>query len=112
MTRADIADVNVHGPLLARFKADLVGLYGADVARIVLFGSRARGDGHEDSDYDIAVFLDPLPDRWAEIDRLADLRSSYLYETGVFFDVKPFATSRYHDESPLMHEIRRDGIEL
>ena len=26
--------------------------------RIVLFGSRARGDAHEDSDYDLAVILE------------------------------------------------------
>jgi predicted nucleotidyltransferase len=32
-------------------------MYGERIERVVLFGSRARGDAHEDSDYDVAVFL-------------------------------------------------------
>ena len=33
------------------------------IERLVLFGSRARGDAHVASDYDIAVFLKDLTDR-------------------------------------------------
>ena len=36
-----------------------------DPAQIVLFGSRARGDAREDSDYDILVVLDDIVDRRA-----------------------------------------------
>ena len=39
----------------------------------MLFGSRARGDAHEDSDYDVAVFLRDMADRWQEFDRPAEL---------------------------------------
>jgi predicted nucleotidyltransferase len=38
----------------------------------MLYGSRARGDAREDSDYDAAVFLRDMPDRIAELYRLAD----------------------------------------
>jgi predicted nucleotidyltransferase len=78
----------------------------------VLFGSRARGDAGPDSDYDIAVFLKVLPDRWAEFDRLAKLRVAFLDDTGVFFDAMPYAAAAYSERVPLMHEIRRDGVEL
>jgi hypothetical protein len=71
-----------------------------------------RGAARRDSDYDVAVFLNVLPDRWAELDRLADLRVRFLDETGAFFDAKPYLTTRYGDGSPLMHEIRRGGREL
>jgi len=37
----------------------------ADPARIVLFGSRARGDGREDSDYDLLVVVDEAANRRA-----------------------------------------------
>jgi len=33
------------------------------VERVVLFGSRARGEGRADSDYDVAVFFRDLNDR-------------------------------------------------
>ena len=35
----------------------------AAVARVTLFGSRARGDAEEDSDYDVAVFVRDAADR-------------------------------------------------
>lgn len=49
-------------PVLTRFKIARETIYGDRVERVVLFGSRARGDAHPDSDYDIAVFLKNIPD--------------------------------------------------
>ena len=46
-----------------------------DPARIVLYGSRARGDQRPDSDYDLLVILDQVDDRRAarlEVRRLLD----------------------------------------
>jgi len=99
-------------PILTRFRAALGVLYGPRLERVVLFGSRARGEARPDSDYDVAVFLSALPDRWAELDRLADLRVRFLDETGAFFDAKPYPASAWQGASPLMHEIRREGLEL
>ena len=79
---------------------------------MVLFGSRARGEAQADSDYDVAVFLNALPDRWKERRRLADLRVDFIDETGAFFDTKPFSIAAYADRTPLMSEIRRDGLDL
>jgi uncharacterized protein len=99
-------------PILDRFRAALVELYGPQLDRVVLFGSRARGEGGPASDYDVAVFLKTLTDRWGELDRLADLRVRFLDETGAFFDAKPYAANAYRDSTPLMHEIRQNGLEL
>jgi predicted nucleotidyltransferase len=99
-------------PILSRFRAALAELYGARLARVVLFGSRARGDGQPDSDYDVAVFLKAMPDRWVELNRLADLRVSFFDRTGAFFDAKPFTMAAILDPSPLMHEIRREGLDV
>jgi predicted nucleotidyltransferase len=99
-------------PILVRFRAALAELYGHRLDRVVLFGSRARGDGRPDSDYDVAVFLRTLPDRWAELDRLADLRVRFLDETGAFFDAKPYLASDDLEPTPLIHEIQQEGLEV
>jgi predicted nucleotidyltransferase len=52
MTAAVLED-----PILKRFRAALDRIYGDRIERVVLFGSRARGDTHADSDCDIAVFI-------------------------------------------------------
>jgi predicted nucleotidyltransferase len=98
--------------MLAHLRARLKDMYGDRIDRVVLFGSRARGDAHADSDYDVAVFLKSLPDPWAELDRLAGLRVQLIDEADVFLDAKPFPAQSYFQRSPLMHEIRRDGREL
>ena len=99
-------------PILGRFKGALISLYGSRIDRVVLFGSRARGDARDDSDYDVAVFLKSLDDRWEELDRLADLRMKLLEETGAFFDAKPYLAAAYNERTPLMREIRREGLDL
>jgi len=99
-------------PVLTRFRAALDDIYGDQIERVLLFGSRARGDAQAESDYDVAVFLKELPDRWKELRRLADLRVDFIDTAGAFFDAKPFSISAYAERTPLMHEIRRDGVDL
>jgi predicted nucleotidyltransferase len=99
-------------PVLSRFRTALNAMYGKRIERVVLFGSRARGDAHPDSDYDVAVFLKELPDRWVELHRLADLRVQLIDDTGAFFDVLPYPAAAYAEHSPLMREIRLEGSDL
>jgi len=81
--------VSPHDAVLRRFRAGVADMYGDRLTRVVLFGSRALGDASPESDYDLAVFLRDMPDRLAEMDRLADLDTSLLDETGAFFHAMP-----------------------
>lgn len=47
--------------MVARFRERVLAALGDGVERIVLFGSRARGDEHAGSDWDFAVFFDHDP---------------------------------------------------
>ena len=76
-------------PVLVRLRRALDEMYGRDVERVVLFGSRARGDARPDSDYDVAVFLRGMADRFAEAYRLADLGTDILADTGAFVHAMP-----------------------
>jgi predicted nucleotidyltransferase len=99
-------------PILKRFRAGLDTLYGDRIERVVLFGSRARGDARDDSDYDVAVFLEGLADRWQEVDRIVPLVTDILYEDGAFIHAMPYRARAYEDRTSLMREIRREGIDL
>jgi uncharacterized protein len=99
-------------PVLKRFRAAVTEIYGDRVARVVLFGSRARGDAGPESDYDVAVFLRDLPDRFAEMNRLADVATDILYSEGEFIHAMPYRADTYNERTALMHEIRADGIDL
>ena len=99
-------------PILSQFRSALDQLYGARIERVVLYGSRARGDAPPDSDYDVAVFLKDISDRWQEIDRLVEAQTTLLFATGAVINALPFRAGSYQDRTPLMHEIRREGRDL
>ncbi len=100
-------------PVLKRLRAAVTNVYGDRVERIVLFGSRARGDAHADSDYDVAVFLRDIGDSVTELYRLADLSTDILYETGELVHTMPYRAGSYNDpRMPLMYAIRAEGVDL
>jgi predicted nucleotidyltransferase len=105
-------DAVTQDPILRRLRTELDELYGERIERVVLFGSRARGDETDESDYDIAVFLYDMKDRWRELHRLADLRLRLLGEAKVFVDIKPYPAGSHADRTSLMQEIRLDGVDL
>jgi len=98
--------------VLSKFRAALNELYGDRIERIVLYGSRARGDAQPDSDYDIAVFLKDLDDRWAESEKIAVAAVNVFDETGGLIHAMPYRAGSYRDRTPLMHELRQEGIDL
>jgi uncharacterized protein len=100
-------------PLLKRFRATLAEIYGERLERVILYGSRARGDAREDSDYDVAVFVRDMPDRIAELYRLADLSTAILSDGGPFIHAMAYPVGSYNDpRMPLMYAIRTEGIDL
>ena len=103
----------VDDPILKRFRTALEEVYAERLERVVLYCSRARGDARPDSDYDVAVFLRDMPDRVAELYRLADLSTAILEDGGEFIHAMAYPAGSYNDPRvPLMHAIRAEGIDL
>jgi hypothetical protein len=49
---------------------------------------------------------------WRESERLADLETTILYDSGAIINALPFTAETYGARTPLMHELRRDGRDL
>jgi uncharacterized protein len=99
-------------PLLRRLRAELERLYGPRLERLVLFGSRARGDARPDSDWDVAVVLRGHDGDLEEAFRLADLAYDLLLETGEMLSLKPFAPEELEERTLFMHNLRSEGVPL
>jgi len=107
-----MADSPTTDPVLRRFRTAINAVYGDRIERVVLYGSRARGDARPDSDYDVALFLQNPTSFWKEMGPLSEIETDILYETGAVISAKPFRAGAYRDQTPFMHEIRRDGLDL
>lgn len=89
--------------------------YGDRVERIVLFGSRARGDAEPDSDYDVAVFIhgmNSLDDRLIEVGRLWEIERTITNSDGPALEIIPLRARSWSERTPFMSELRHKGIDL
>lgn len=99
-------------PILRRFREAVGNAYGDRLERVVLFGSRARGDHQPDSDYDIAVFIHDPGDLWDELWILAEITTAILTDTEAVISAKPFLAGSHRAQTVFMHELRNDGLDL
>ena len=97
---------------MSRFRTALDEIYGEWIERVVLFGSRARGDARPDSDYDVVVFLKDIDGFGREAGRIAEIETDILSETGAVINALPLQAGSYRDRTGLMQELRRDGLDL
>jgi predicted nucleotidyltransferase len=84
-------------------------------ARVILYGSFARGDANEESDIDLLILVDKenfsYKDKWRITDPLYELALekgkiiSALVQSRQNWERKYFYT-------PLFHNIKREGVEL
>ena len=102
-----MADTPSEDAILSRFRSALGKAYGERLERVVLYGSRARGDHRPDSDYDIAVFIKDPGSLGEEIRRLARVETDILWDTGAVINALPFPAVAYRERTGFMHELRR-----
>ena len=85
-------------------------MYGPRLDRVVLYGSRARGDAQSTSDVDTLVILDHCQDVQQELERINPLASRILLNYGVVISALPVGREDFERGSqPLLVNARREG---
>ena len=107
-----MAEKPQNDPVLTRFRAAVTEIYGERAERVVLFGSRARGEAKPDSDYDVAVFIKDAGTFADECARLAAVSTDILLDTGAVISATPFPAGADRERTGFMHELRKDGLDL
>jgi uncharacterized protein len=98
-----------HRDLTDRYRARVLEVFAGRVERIVLFGSRVRGEVHEDSDWDFAVYLDHAPDPDEE-KRLRAISVALSAETDQEVQSFVFAPERWRATDELACNVRDEGV--
>lgn len=97
--------------ILAELRTGYEALYGDRLARLVLFGSQARGDAAPDSDIDVMVVLRGPVNSSDEIRRTGPFFSAVSLRNDVLVTPVYVSEDRFRDEnSPLLLNVRRDGV--
>ena len=98
---------------LREARAALEQLYGDRLVKVILYGSHARGEAHEESDVDVLFVLQGDFSFTDEVKRTNPLVSQILLKHHELLALLPFAVTRFHDPlHPLMMNVRKEGVEL
>ena len=99
--------------VLARVKGELVQFYGERLQRIILFGSYARGDFHDESDIDIMPIINGTSIDNLKRDKLFDITYPYMLNDQIKVSAIPMLAGSYERaETFLLMFVHKDGIEL
>ncbi len=102
---------------LATFVDRLRQRYGDDLLRVRLFGSKARGDFHEESDFDLLIVLrmdyGDYRRHWNELVDLAwDIQLAYSIIISFILKDQTNYARMQRDKLLLARSIEQDGVDL
>jgi uncharacterized protein len=88
-------------------------LYQGSLQAIILYGSQAREDGHEDSDIDILVILSGVINPYQEIDRTSEFIAQLCLDYDVVVSRHFISVAKFQkDNNPFLYNVRKEGITL
>jgi len=98
-----------------KFLAEIASRYEVEAA--ILYGSRARGTHHEESDADVAVLLRGDQDFWTVKLDMTDIAVEVMLDTDIRISALPIWLDEWenpedYSNPALLHNINREGIRL
>ena len=103
---------NIKDPAFLAFQTAIRERLGEHLKKIILFGSRARGDDDPESDYDVLLVVDEVT---REInDAINEVSGSILCEQSVVFGAIAVSETEFDTRlhNPLLMNVRREGVVL
>lgn len=100
--------------IVEAYSRELKDLLGISLIKIILFGSFARGDYHQDSDIDIMVLVDAPPERISDCaDKVYDI--TYDFEQAYDVEINPCIQNidvynYWKGVYPFFINIEREGV--
>jgi predicted nucleotidyltransferase len=99
--------------ILGELRRALEVLYGERLVTLVLYGSQARGDMTPDSDIDVLVVLEGDVNPGDEIARTGPPVAALCLEHNVVISCLFMSAERfYNEQSPLLLNVRREGVRI
>ncbi len=100
--------------LIADFKKTVSDYYGERLAKIILYGSYARGDFHEESDIDFLVILnDENVKKFREIIQMSEVVHPLILKHNIEISYHAMAANHFKTErSPFLFWVREQGVEV
>ncbi len=88
-------------------------LCGNNLTRIILYGSKARGDSTEDSDIDIMIVLKEIKNKREEKEKISNFCWEICYKYDLLI-AETIKTEQEYENSitPLLLNVRKEGIVL
>ncbi len=94
------------------FRRQLTDQLGNMIEKVVLFGSKARGDDHPRSDVDLLVICNS--NDWRIADKVYLIATDVMLETGIAISPKVLARQDYRrmqqNKVPFLNNVIRDGV--
>lgn len=83
-------------------------------AKVVLFGSRARGDAAEDSDWDVLILVDKERITAKDFERINYPIFEIGFQTGEYISPKLYTFKEWEARklTPFYKNVEQEGIEL
>lgn len=99
-------------PILDRFRQELQREYQEKLLGMILFGSYARGDFHQDSDVDLLLLFSEGTHINHETKKVMGIAYDFILESGYFLMPMLTTENLFDKNSPLYLNIKKEGIKI
>lgn len=105
--------LKVQDPIILEFFNHLKDRFGDNLESLILYGSYARGEADEESDYDFLIVLNNCDNFSLEFNKISSIASELSLKYNTLISAFPVGLQSYLKRNdPLLLNIRREGIKI